>query len=229
MAPDRVTTETRGRVRVVRLNRPDKLNAADPAMQRGLLETLRAILADGSAAAAVLTGAGTAFCAGGDLAVVRELAAGNDRLADELATINEDLLTLMLRRELPVVAAVNGPAIGFGAALLAMCDIVVMAASAYVSEPHARYGLAPSPALRLVWPELTSRLVAKELLLTGRRVGAEEAVRIGLANRAVPDGAELATAVQIATDLATVPRAGILAVLQQLNGPLGDRAAGSAP
>jgi enoyl-CoA hydratase/carnithine racemase len=215
-----VTTRLHGRIRLVRLNRPEKLNAADLAMQRGLLAALTAGVADPSTGAVVLTGAGRAFCSGGDLALVRELNAGDSPLGDELGRITFALLELMLTRELPVVAAVNGPAIGFGAALLALCDVVVLAASAYVCEPHAKYGLAPSPACALVWPHLTSRTVARELLLSGRRVGAEEAVRLGLANRAVADGTELTAALQLAEELAAAPAAGIAAVLRDLNGPL---------
>jgi enoyl-CoA hydratase len=221
---DRVEVSTRGRVVIIRLNRPEKLNAADLEMQRSLLEVWTGVVQDASADAVVFTGAGRAFSAGGDLALIRELAAGNRPLSEELARINQAMLESMLGRELPVVAAVNGPAIGFGAALLALCDIVVMSASAYISEPHAKYGLGPSPACRLVWPHLLSRAVAKELLMSGRAVGAEEAVRIGLANRSVADGEELKAALEIASELAALPKPGIAEVLRELDGPLLEQA-----
>jgi enoyl-CoA hydratase len=217
---DLVTTRRHAATVVITLNRPEKLNAAGLAMQRQLLDTLESSLSDPSLRAAVLTGAGRAFCAGGDLASVSEIKAGNDTLGDALGRVNQKLLDLLLTRELPVLAAVNGPAIGFGAALLALCDIVVMAASAFISEPHARYGLRPSPACALLWPRLMSHSVARELLLTGRRVGADEAVRLGLANRVVADGDELACALHLAEELAGSPREGIAAVLRELNTPL---------
>src|ERR1035438_7388926 len=74
-------------------------------------------------------------------------------------------------------------AVGFGAELLALCDVVIMAEGAFLSDPHVTYGLRPSPACQLVWPHLTSVAVAKELLMSGRRVEASEALRLGLVNR----------------------------------------------
>lgn len=138
--------EVRGALRVLTLNRPDKLNAADLSMQRALLECWQNIQSDDQVRAVVLTGAGRAFCAGGDLSLVDQLAAGNAALQEELSFIHRGLLTAMLETDLPVVASVRGAAVGFGAELLALCDIVVMAEDAFLSDPHVAYGLNPSPA-----------------------------------------------------------------------------------
>jgi enoyl-CoA hydratase len=159
----------------------------------------------------VVTGAGRAFSAGGDYsfleAVTGQPVGAELGMALHEATVGwmEGVLTL----DAPVIAAVNGPAIGFGAALAAICDLVVMADDAYLAEPHSSYGLAPSPGIELMWPRLTSMAVTKELTMTGRRVGAEEALRLGLANRVVPAGMARDAAVAWAHELAVLDQRGV--------------------
>ncbi|MBO0728443.1 MAG: enoyl-CoA hydratase/isomerase family protein [Acidimicrobiaceae bacterium] len=206
------------------MNRPEKLNAADLSMQRSLRDVWKAIARDETIGAVVLTGAGRAFSAGGDFVLLNELAAGNRAMSDELSHINHELMQTMLLLNAPVVAAINGPAVGFGAALAALCDIVVMAETAYIQEPHVKYGLPASPACQLVWPQLMSQIVAKELLMSGREVRAEEAVRLGLANRVVADGRALGTAIDIAQELAALPRSGVATIKRAFNHPLAERA-----
>jgi enoyl-CoA hydratase len=156
--------------------------------------------------------------------LVHELGAGNDELQRELSLIHRQLLTAMFETDLPVIAAVQGAAVGFGAELLALCDIVVMAEGSFLSDPHVKYGLPPSPACRLVWPHLTSVAVAKELLMTGRRVEAPEALRLGLINRVTPSGEELKVALAVAEDLAGLPVSGVAAVKRAFNRPLAEQA-----
>jgi len=220
MPNEPVCMEARGDIRIVTLNRPSKLNAADLAMQRLLLERFASIEADQNTRAVVLTGSGRAFCAGGDLSLLRELAAGNQVLQEELSDINRELLRCMLELHVPVIAAVNGPAVGFGAALLALSDIVVIAEGAYVSEPHVTYGLPASPACQLVWPHLMSRAVAKELLMSGRHVEADEALRLGLVNRVIAPGELLSEALRIARDFVALPASGIASIKREFNLPL---------
>jgi enoyl-CoA hydratase len=121
---------------------------------------------------------------------------------------------------------VQGAAVGFGAELLALCDIVVMAEGAFLSDPHVTYGLPPSPACQLVWPYLTSVAVAKELLMSGRRVEAGEALRLGLVNRITARGEELNVALRIAEELAGLPVSGLVAVKRAFNRPLVEQARG---
>jgi enoyl-CoA hydratase len=224
MSDDRVCSESRGAVRVLTLNRPEKLNAADLPMQRSLVECWQSIQDDDQVRAVVLAGAGRAFCAGGDLSLVQELGAGNQTLQQELSLLHRQLLTSMLETDLPVIAAVRGAAVGFGAELLALCDIVVMAEGAFLSDPHVTYGLSPSPACQLVWPHLTSVAVAKELLMSGRRVEASEALRLGLVNRITERGDELNEALRIAAELAALPVSGVVAVKRAFNRPLVEQA-----
>ena len=216
----RVLTESRGDVRILTLNRPDKLNAADLEMQRALLERLEEIAADGSVRGIVVTGAGRAFCAGGDYALIKELAAHNETLHEELSRINAAMLPGLLELDIPVVAAVNGPAVGFGASLVALCDIVVMAEGAFLSDPHVKYGMAAAPGCELVWPHLTSRAIAKELLMSARRVEAPDALRLGLANHVCPRGTELDKALELLAELGALPPSGVTAVKRAFNKPL---------
>jgi enoyl-CoA hydratase len=224
MAEDRVRFEDRGAIRVLTLNRPDKLNAADLPMQRALVDCWERIHRDDEARAVVLAATGRAFCAGGDLALVRALEAGNEEIQEELSSIHRQLLSAMLETDLPVIAAVRGAAVGFGAELLALCDIVLMAEGAYLADPHVKYGLRPSPACQLMWPHLTSVAVAKELLMSGRRIEAGEAMRLGLINRITPRGQELAAALRTAEELAALPASGVVAVKKAFNRALVEQA-----
>ncbi len=219
MNDDRIQLGVQGAIRVLTLNRPDKLNAADLSMQRAMVDRWHDIEDDDQVRAVVLTGAGRAFCAGGDLSLVEQLAAGNKVLLEELSLIHRELLTAMLETDLPVIAAVNGAAVGFGAELLALCDIVVMAEGAFLSDPHVTYGVNPSPGCQLVWPHLTSVAVAKELLMSGRRVEAAEALQLGLANRITAPGEELTVALRIAEELASFPVSGVAATKRAFNRP----------
>jgi enoyl-CoA hydratase/carnithine racemase len=213
---DRVLSERRGDVRILTLNRPEKLNAADLVMQRQLNDRWREVGNEEGVGAVVLTGAGRGFCAGGDLSLLLDLAA-DDPIRSELAAIHRDLLLLMLSLPVPIVAAVQGPALGFGAELVALCDLVVLGRNACLGDPHVGYGVGASPGLRLAWPALTSLATAKELLLTGRQVDADEALRIGLANRVAAPGEELAAALGLAEQLAVLPRRGVADTRRGLN------------
>jgi enoyl-CoA hydratase len=214
---ERVLIERRGSVRVVTLNRPDKLNAADLELQRRIVDCWHELETDDGTGAVVLTGAGRAFCSGGDFTMLEAVTGGNRPVSEELSGLHRALLRAMLTLPVPIVAAVHGPAVGFGAELVALCDLVVMGRDSFLSDPHVRYGLPASPGCQLVWPRLTSDAVAKELLLTGRRVGAEEALRLGLANRVTAPGDELSVALELADELAALPTTGVVAMKQAFN------------
>jgi enoyl-CoA hydratase len=199
-----VRSEQRGQIRVLTLDRPDVLNAADLAMQRRLLECWQELEHAHDVRAVVVTGSGRAFCAGGDRSLFAEITAGTS-VKVELGVIHRALLRVVLGLPIPIVAAVNGPAVGFGAELVALCDLVVMSSDAFLSDPHVRQGFAPSPGCQLVWPHLLPLTVAKELALTGRRVDAAEARALGLANQVVDPGRALSTALGVAADLASLP------------------------
>jgi enoyl-CoA hydratase len=209
-----VLREDRGVVRILTLNRPEKLNAANLELQQRFLAELQAAGAEASLRALVITGAGRAFSAGGDRAVIEQIARNEFAERETFGRIYIDVVRAMLALAIPVVAAVNGPAVGWAAGICALSDIVVMAETAHLWDPHVRFGLPADPATLLMWPRLASEAVAKELLLTGRQVGAREAVALGLANRLVPEGEALATALEIAATFAALPPGGVAATKQ---------------
>lgn len=219
-----VLVEDVGNVRVLTLNRPEKLNAANLEMQRELLEEVKALAAERNVRAVVLTGAGRAFSAGGDREILRELAEGTCTSRVELGRITLDTIRTMLELEIPAIAAVNGFAVGYAAGLVALCDFVVMGRNAFLSDPHVRYGIAAGPATQLVWPRLCSDLVAREILMTGRRVDAQEALGIGLCSRVCDEGEELRTALDIAEEMVSLPPEGIAATKRAFNRTLIARA-----
>jgi enoyl-CoA hydratase len=212
-----VLVETRGAVRVVTLNRPTKLNAVDLEMEQRLLDQLQAVQTDSRVRAVVITGAGRAFSSGGDRVLLEQLAAGALTDRDELGRVQLETIRCILSLPVPVIAAVNGPAVGVAAGIVAVCDVVVMGEDAFLCDPHVTFGLGATFGCQLIWPHLTSGVVAKEILMSGRRVPAEEAVNIGLANRLCPSGAELETALEMAQTFVALPAAGVAASKQALN------------
>ncbi|MCB2074867.1 MAG: enoyl-CoA hydratase/isomerase family protein [Novosphingobium sp.] len=215
-----VISETLGSIRVLTLNRPEKLNAANLDMQETLLEELRGVAADSELRALVLTGAGRAFSAGGDREILKELAAGSCSDREVLGRISIDTIRTMLELTIPAIAAVNGLAVGYAAGLVALCDQVVMGESAFLSDPHVQYGIAAGPATQLVWPRLCSELVARDILMSGRKVMAPEALRIGLCSHVCPDGEERATAIELADGFVALPAEGIAETKRAFNAPL---------
>jgi len=197
-----------GPVAVITLNRPAKRNAMSMPMQHELLAALENVASDSDVRALILTGAGPDFCVGGDRAVVQQIA--EDRSFEAAAAAqHRRVAAVLFGLDVPAIAAIEGAAFGFGAELAACCDIVVMAKSARLADPHVRFGLAPAPIVLLAWPLQTSRLVAAELVLTGREVAADEALSLGLASRVVPAGAALATASSLADAVAALPIEGV--------------------
>ena len=219
---DTVLSETIGAVRVLTLNRPEKLNAANLEMQQELLSELRRLDLHKNLRAVVLTGAGLAFSAGGDRDILAQIAAGTlpPNTHALLGQVHIDTIKTMLSLEIPVVAAVPGFAVGYAAGLVAMCDVVVMGASAFLSDPHVQYGIPATSAAQMIWPRQCSELLAREILMTGRRVTADEALRIGLCNRVCADGDERKVALEMAELFAQLAPRGVAETKRAFNAPL---------
>ncbi len=199
-----LTVEADGDVRIVTLNRPDRLNGVSEALHRRLSEVWSELAEDPGAKAVVLTGAGRAFSAGGDFDHL--LAHHTDaELRDRSIHRDRRIQTDMIRFPLPVVAAVNGPAVGLGCSLALGCDLVLMAEDAYLADPHISVGLVAGDGGVTLWPLLTSLLRAKEYLFTGDRIPAAKAVEFGLANRTVPAENLMTEALALAHRLAAQP------------------------
>ncbi len=192
-------------VLVVTIDRPDVLNAANERLHRELSEVWRVIDHDDRVAVSVVTGAGRAFSAGGDLEMV-------ERMTRDHATVLEQwhdagaLVDSMLASVKPIVAAVNGVAVGAGLAVALLADVSIVGESARLSDGHARLGVAAGDHAALLWPLLCGMAKAKYYLLTADFVDGPEAERIGLVTRCVPDDEVFEAAVAVASRLAAGSR-----------------------
>jgi len=206
--PDELEVAIEGPIRVVRLNRPDRLNATNHELHRGLAGLFPQIDADHEARAVVLTGNGKAFSAGGDFTYLDELARDADRRQETLAH-GRQIVTGMVGCRVPIVAAVNGAAVGLGCSLVALSDIVYMAESTHLADPHVLMGLVAADGGPVTWPLLMSLQLAKEYALTGDRIPARRAAEIGLVNHVCPDDEVLEQAMACANRIAKLPRGAV--------------------
>jgi enoyl-CoA hydratase len=203
--PDEIQVTADGPVRVVRLNRPEQLNATNHALHQGLAALFPQLDADVDARVAVITGNGRAFSAGGDFAYLDELTKDVD-LRRQTMVDGRLIVTGMVACRLPIVAAVNGPAVGLGCSIVALSDIVFMAESAHLADPHVLLGLVAADGGPVTWPLLTSLQLAKEYALTGDRIPAERAAAIGLVNHVCADDEVLDQALACAHRIAKLPK-----------------------
>lgn len=208
--------ESRGAVRIVTLNRPEALNATNEALHDALVSVWRVLAEDTDARAVVITGAGRAFSAGGDFQHFVELWDDRPARRKEIDAARR-LIEEMLDFPLPVVAAVNGAAVGLGCNLAVCSDIVLIAEGAYMADPHVGVGLTAADGGAPTWPMLMGMLQAKEYLLTSERIPAEKAVSLGLANRVVPGDALLDEAIRTAEKLAAQPPQAVQSTKRALN------------
>jgi enoyl-CoA hydratase/carnithine racemase len=203
--PKEIEVEEDGPIRIVRLNRPDELNATNHVLHHGLAELFPQLDADDGARAAVITGNGRAFSAGGDFNYIDELT-GDTELRRQTIVDGRKIVTGMVACRVPIVAAVNGPAVGLGCSIVALSDIVYMAESAHLADPHVMVGLVAADGGPVTWPLLTSLQLAKEYALTGDRIPARRAAEIGLANHVCPDDEVVDQALACAKRIARLPR-----------------------
>jgi enoyl-CoA hydratase/carnithine racemase len=171
----------------VTLNRPDRLNALDRTMHKELRALYEQIAHDHDARVVVVTGAGRAFCVGADFQQMQDnLAAGGypDGRPDMLAD-GADIARGILRVRQPMIAMINGHALGIGATLALFCDVVFMSSAARIGDPHVQAGLVAGDGGCVLWPMLLGINRAKEYLMTGDLLSAADADRMGLVNHVV--------------------------------------------
>ncbi|AXB41150.1 enoyl-CoA hydratase/isomerase family protein [Amycolatopsis albispora] len=198
-------SEDHGAVRVLTLNRPDKLNALDTALTRALSEALAA--ADREARAVVLTGSGRGFCAGADLGEFSSLTPDQPDAVLERAALTARLQTQMQRMSVPVVAAVRGAAVGGGAGLAIGADMTVAGTDLKFGYPELKHSIVPALVMTGLVRHL-GRKLAFELVSTGRLLTAAEAAEHGLVNRVVEPDQVVEAALEVARQWAEVePRA----------------------
>jgi enoyl-CoA hydratase len=211
-----VLVEAVGSVRVITMNAPERLNSFDHELHESMRRVWDRLIDDDGADAIVLTGAGRAFSAGGH---VHNFIRNNEDPVFRRKSLRtgERMTRAMLACELPIVAAVNGPAIGLGANIAILSDIVVMADTAYIVDPHVSVGVVAGDGGPMAWPLLMSLLKAKEYLLLCEQIDAEECLRVGLANHVVAPEALMPKALHLAQRLSAQPRAALRDTKRALN------------
>ena len=217
-------------VATVTLNKPDKRNALGDILTPALRAILLTLEDDPRCGAIIITGAGKAFCAGGDVSGMgggdgeRSTAAPKRTLEDGIKTLVHKQETLTLRLvELakPTIAALPGPAAGAGLSIALACDMRIMADSAFITTAFANIGLSGDYGGSWLLTQLVGPALAKELYMTARRVSAVECVALGIANRAVPFDELQAQANALAAQIANGPRTAIRYMKENINRALG--------
>ncbi len=190
---ERIEWSRQDRILTLALSNPQARNAVDAAMHEELAHVFRDAADDPDSDVVVLTGAGAAFSAGGDVAWFQAAIEGRAQRPSirEAKRIVFDLLEL----EKPLIAKVRGPAVGLGCTIALMCDVIFADETAVFIDPHVKVGVAAGDGGAVIWPHLVGAARAKEYLMTGDPVPAAEAERIGLINRVLP-AAELDGAVE---------------------------------
>lgn len=206
-------------VAVLTLNRPDALNALSVMLGNEFLSALNEARERG-ARAIVLTGAGRAFCAGGDLREMQQIAQKEGRVEaffEDPLNLLHDCIRAIRKTPAPVIAAVNGHASGAGCNLALACDLVIAGESAKFNEAFIKIGLTPDCGGTFILPRLVGWKRAAEMLMTGDVVSATQAAEIGMINRAVPDAELMGEALALAVKLAAAPTAAIGRIKQMLD------------
>lgn len=180
-----ISFEWQQRVLIIKLNRPEQLNAINGQLHTELANVFTDAAHDGESDVAVLTGNGKAFCAGGDLDWMQS---SIDRPVEFETVAAEAKAIIFSQLDLakPLICRLNGHATGLGATLAVCCDIVVAHAGVKIGDPHVRVGLVAGDGGALLWPQLIGYVKAKKYLLTGDLMTAMEAERIGLLSDVVP-------------------------------------------
>jgi enoyl-CoA hydratase len=182
-----IKTSYRDRILTVTLNRPDSLNAIDSTMHSELARVFHDASRDPDSDIVVLTGAGRAFSAGGDVGYLQEMIEGGTRGFETCRVDAKRIVFSILELEKPLIAKVNGHAMGLGATIALLSDIIIAADSAKIGDPHVRIGFSAGDGGAVIWPQLVGFARAKEFLMTGDVLTSADAARIGLINHSVPD------------------------------------------
>jgi enoyl-CoA hydratase/carnithine racemase len=195
-------------VATVTLNRPDRLNAWTWTMEQEFMDALRSASSDPAVRAIVLTGAGRGFCAGADMSLLESLTAqgrpegGHQHPVVDFPGSRKQRYSWLLNIEKPLIAAINGPAVGLGFIIPLYCDIRLASSSAKFSTIFAKRGLIAEYGLAWLLPHITGLGAALELLITGRTFNAEEALRLGLVHQVIPEAGFAAQAQDYAAAIA---------------------------
>jgi 2-(1,2-epoxy-1,2-dihydrophenyl)acetyl-CoA isomerase len=219
MTFETVEYELQGPVAIIRMNRPDALNALSAQLTQDLGNAIRTAVAD-KARAVILTANGRAFCSGGDLREMKTLWEREGRIEaflEEPLGILHGVIRMIRETPIPFIAAVNGVCAGAGVNFALACDIVIAADDASFREAFVRIGLSPDCGGTFFLPRAVGEKIAAELLMTGDAVSAERAVQIGMINKTVPAAELQSEASAMAAKLAAGPTAAIGRIKEMLN------------
>ena len=200
----KIELDTEG-ILTITLNRPERLNATHPPMLDELERIFHDINRDPAVHVVVLTGAGRAFCAGGDITAMSDRNTGDEDHAWAKPG-RHDIIRGLLALEPPIIAAVNGAAVGLGATLALFCDIVIAGETARFGDSHIKLGMVPGDGGTVIFSHLAGLQKAKQLLLTGDLIDAAEAERIGLISEVVPGEELMERVLDLARRIAANPR-----------------------
>ena len=193
--------EVSNNIATVTMHRPDKMNAFTGVMMNELLQVFDEIDADDNVRAVIVTGSGRAFCAGGDFGPDDQVTENTD--GKKLWRESRDIVDNMLSCEKPIIAAVNGYALGLGATVALLADVAVVAPSTQFADTHVNMGIGAGDGGQVIWPFLIGVNRAKYYLMSGDKIGGKEAVEMGLASFIVPEDDQLLPrAIEIASTLA---------------------------
>ncbi len=203
-------------VLLITIDRPDVLNAANERLHREFSAVWPVVDGDQSVAASVITGAGRAFSAGGDLAMVERMTTDHGAVVEQWRDAKA-VVDAMLASAKPIISAINGVAVGAGLAVALLADVSIIGQSARLSDGHTRLGVAAGDHAAILWPLLCGMAKAKYYLMTAEFVDGTEAERIGLVTRCVPDGEVVDEALAVAERLAQGSRTAIQWTKRVLN------------
>lgn len=204
-------------VLLITMNRPEKYNATDEQMHGELARVWDDVSRDAETRVAVITGAGKAFSAGGDLAMVERMAGNHERVQHMLGEMSQ-MVYGVANCEKPVVSAINGVSVGAGTVVGLMADISIVAEDARIGDGHVKLGVAAGDHAAIIWPLLVGPAKAKYYLLTGEMITGKEAERIGLVSKALPKEQVLDEALRVAHVLATLSQPAVRLSKRALNG-----------
>lgn len=215
MSYETITLETKDRIAVLTINRPDKLNALNAGAKKEIAQALESIRKDDTVDVLIITGAGEkAFVAGTD---IRELTTLNTETGREFAAGGQAVFNMVENLGKPVIAAVNGYALGGGCELALACHIRIAAENAKFGQPEVNLGIIPGYGGTQRLARLVGTGRAMELILTGEPIDAREAWRIGLVNKVVPQAELMATAMAVANKILTKGQLAIRLALKAVN------------
>jgi len=180
-----IKVERTNRILTLTLNRPDKLNATDAVLHSELSRIFWDIGLDQSVDVVILTGAGKAFCAGGDTVWMQDMIQ-TPSMWYQTVTEAKRIVFGILDCEKPIIAKLNGSAVGLGATIALFCDIIIASERAKIGDPHVLVGFVAGDGGSAIWPQLVGYPRAKEFLMTGELISAQRAEQLGLINYCVP-------------------------------------------